>query len=78
VSLHAGPQPDIVAVLRISASISVSDEAILTDFILVRSGLSFHNRHGREAQRKIQQRRLENALRPQERDAGAFEIEAFL
>ena len=75
-ALHGLPQADVVYVPRVGAAIAIQNRAALLDTILVGTLAALHDRDGRDGQRHFRDGRLEDALRPDERDSRAVEDEA--
>src|SRR6266853_3216264 len=76
--LHREPQAHVVPMPRVSAAIAVAHQPLVLDYIVVRSGLSFDNRHRGDAQWHLgEQGRLEYPLWSEERHPLAVEHESF-
>ena len=76
-ALHGQPKPDIVPVLRVRAPITVTEEAVSPEVVVVGPSLALDHRLGHDAERHLgQDCGLEDPLRPQERHALAFELES--
>ena len=76
-ALHGFAKARIVPMRRIRASVFVVDRPALADGVVVRPGLSGGDSYSRDAQgHGGEYRRLENALRSDERNANALKLEA--
>jgi hypothetical protein len=72
-ALHREPQADVLIVLRIGPSVSIPKQAVFAEGVIVRAGLPFDHRDGRDAEWDVgQHTRLEDALWAHERHALAF------
>jgi hypothetical protein len=63
-------------VLRIGASVAVSNQPIVAELILIGSRFAFDDWDRRKTQRYVEQCGFEDTLRSDERDASAFEVKA--
>jgi len=59
---------DIVGMLRVPASVAVTNQAVVPDLILVWTGSTFENRDSGDAQRKFHRCRFEDTLRANQQD----------
>jgi hypothetical protein len=63
-ALHREPQPDILTVTGISASVAISQQPVGAKNVFVRPFFAFDNRNGRDAEWHFwQDLRFENTLR---------------
>ncbi len=74
---HRESQSRVVPMIRIDPAIAVEKEPVLVHLVLVGSLPPLDDRHGRDSQRHLgQDRRLEDALRPDQRSAPPLELES--
>jgi hypothetical protein len=76
-ALHGRPQPEVVSMTRIGASIAIAKEAGVGEAVVVGALAVLDRRGGCDGEGDIgEDGGLEDALRTDQRDAGAVEVEA--
>jgi hypothetical protein len=62
-ALHGEAKPDIVRMLEVASSISVTQEAVMTDLVIIRPFAALHHGHRGDADRhRLQNRRRKSEL----------------
>src|SRR5262245_21277776 len=75
-TLHACPHADVVAMLRVGASVAISNQTISAKFIFIWARLAFDDRSSPKTQRQIEQRRFDDTVWRNKRDASTFNLKA--